>query len=36
MKERVIFKTVSGSKLYGTDSENSDTDIKGVKNEKDE
>ena len=30
MKERVIFKTVSGSKLYGTDSENSDTDIKGV------
>lgn len=30
MKEEIIFKTLSGSKLYGTDSINSDTDIKGV------
>lgn len=30
MKEQIIFKTLVGSKLYGTDSENSDTDIKGV------
>lgn len=30
MKEQIIFKTVSGSKLYGTDSKNSDTDVKGV------
>ena len=30
MKEQVIYKALSGSKLYGTDNENSDTDIKGV------
>ena len=30
MNETVIFKTLSGSKLYGTYNENSDTDIKGV------
>lgn len=30
MNETVIFKTLSGSKLYGTHNENSDTDIKGV------
>ena len=28
--ERILFKCYSGSKLYGTDDENSDTDIKGV------
>ena len=26
----IIFETLSGSKLYGTDSEKSDTDIKGI------
>jgi len=26
----VIYVTVSGSKLYGTDNENSDTDLKGI------
>ena len=30
MDEKLIFKTYAGSKLYGTDSECSDTDIKGV------
>lgn len=30
MKEEIIFQTYAGSKLYGTDNENSDTDIKGV------
>lgn len=30
MKEKILFETVSGSKLYGTNSEGSDTDIKGV------
>lgn len=30
MKEKIIFKAYSGSKLYGTDGENSDVDIKGV------
>ena len=30
MKEKILFKTLSGSKLYGTNSLNSDTDIKGV------
>ena len=30
MKEKILFKCYSGSKLYGTDNENSDTDIKGV------
>lgn len=30
IKERIIFKCIVGSKLYGTDNENSDTDIKGV------
>lgn len=30
MKEQILFETVSGSKLYGTNSETSDTDIKGV------
>lgn len=30
MKEQIIYKALSGSKLYGTDNENSDTDIKGV------
>ena len=30
MNETVIFKTLSGSRLYGTYNENSDTDIKGV------
>lgn len=29
-EHQIIFKTLSGSKLYGTDSETSDTDIKGV------
>lgn len=29
-EQQIIFKTLSGSKLYGTDSEASDTDIKGV------
>lgn len=27
---KLLFETISGSKLYGTDSEKSDTDIKGV------
>lgn len=30
MKEKILFKTYSGSKLYGTNNENSDTDFKGV------
>lgn len=30
MEEKIIFKSLSGSKLYGTDSIHSDTDIKGV------
>ena len=30
IKEKILFKTLTGSKLYGTNSENSDTDIKGV------
>ena len=30
MKEKIIFEAIVGSKLYGTNSENSDTDIKGV------
>ena len=30
MKEKILFKTLCGSKLYGTDSENSDIDYKGV------
>lgn len=30
IKEQIIFKCIVGSKLYGTDNENSDTDIKGV------
>lgn len=30
MKEKILFKTLCGSKLYGTDNANSDTDIKGV------
>ena len=30
MKEKILFKTLYGSKLYGTDSENSDIDYKGV------
>ena len=30
MKEKILFKTKSGSKLYGTDSKSSDLDIKGV------
>ena len=30
IKEQILFKAYCGSKLYGTDSENSDTDIKGV------
>ena len=30
MKEKIVFKTISGSKLYGTNGESSDTDIKGV------
>lgn len=30
MKEQIIFKCIVGSKLYGTNNENSDTDIKGV------
>jgi hypothetical protein len=29
-RARVIYVTVSGSKLYGTDNENSDTDLKGI------
>jgi predicted nucleotidyltransferase len=29
-RARVIYVTVSGSKLYGTNNENSDTDIKGI------
>lgn len=28
--EKILFKCLVGSKLYGTDNENSDTDIKGV------
>lgn len=30
MKEKIIFEAIVGSKLYGTNGENSDTDIKGV------
>ena len=30
IKEQIIYKALSGSKLYGTDNENSDTDIKGI------
>ena len=30
LKEKILFKCYSGSKLYGTNNENSDTDIKGV------
>ena len=30
IKEQIIFKCIVGSKLYGTNNENSDTDIKGV------
>ena len=30
MKEKIIFEAIVGSKLYGTNDENSDTDIKGV------
>ena len=30
IKERLLFSTITGSKLFGTESENSDTDIKGI------
>ena len=30
MKEKILFKCYSGSRLYGTNGENSDVDIKGV------
>ena len=30
MKEKLLFKTISGSYLYGTNGKNSDTDYKGV------
>lgn len=30
IKEKILFKTYSGSKLYGTNNENSDTDFKGI------
>lgn len=30
MKEKILYKAIVGSKLYGTDSINSDTDIKGI------
>ena len=30
IKERLLFSTLTGSRLFGTDSENSDTDIKGI------
>lgn len=29
-QEKIIYKAIVGSKLYGTDNENSDTDIKGI------
>ena len=30
IKERILFSTITGSKLFGTESEDSDTDIKSV------
>ena len=30
MKYEVVYETYFGSKLYGTDNQNSDTDIKGI------
>ena len=30
MEEKILFESIVGSKLYGTDSEKSDTDIKGI------
>ena len=30
MKEKILFKCYSGSRLYGTNNENSDIDIKGI------